>query len=138
MNQATQLDDLNSFSSKTLIRAKVKETFTELSATIFEYVDEVGTLDAKKFEAMSSFHSQFYVEYFSQLKDFFESNSITITGKRPPRDMYFSYNNKTYMLTQQGITAKSPMTISTIDAAAVPLKSVFNDVDKACITIRFS
>ncbi len=48
MSKVTLLDDLNSYNSKALIRAKIKEVFSEFSAKIFELVDEADTINSKK------------------------------------------------------------------------------------------
>jgi len=71
MSKVTLSDDLNSYNSKALIRTKVKEVFSEFSAKIFELANEADTINSKKFEALSGFKSDFYNEYCSQLKAFF-------------------------------------------------------------------
>lgn len=68
MSKVTLLDDLNSYNSKALIRAKIKEVFSEFSAKIFELVDEADTINSKKFELLSGYKSDFYNEFCSQLK----------------------------------------------------------------------
>ena len=135
MSKVTLSDDLNSYNSKALIRAKVKELFSEFSAKIFELANEAGTIDSKKFEMLTGFSSNFYNEYCSQLKAFFDSPS-TLMGKRSIKNMYFSYNGNNYVLTQQGLTEKAPITISTF-SGVVPFKETTHDVEKACLKLRF-
>lgn len=48
MSKVTLSDDINSFNSKPLIRAKVKEVFSEFSAKIFELANEAEVIDSKK------------------------------------------------------------------------------------------
>ncbi len=134
MSKVALSDDLNNYNSKALIRAKVKELFSEFSAKIFELVDESSSIDSKKFEALSGYSSNFYSEYCSQLKAIFESPSAL--GKRSIKHLYLSYNGKHYVLTQQGLTEKAPITISTY-LDAIPLKESVHDVEKACLKLRF-
>jgi len=103
MSKVTLSDDLNSYNSKALIRVKVKEFFSEFSAKIFELVDEAGAVNSKKFEELSGYKSDFYNEYCSQLKGFFDSSTSSF-GKKSIKTFYLTYNNKNYVLTQQGIT----------------------------------
>ena len=134
MSKVALSDDLNNYNSKALIRAKVKELFSEFSAKIFELVDEATTIDSKKFEALSGFSSNFYSEYCSQLKALFETP--TLIGKRSSKHLYLIYNGNHYVLTQQGLTEKAPITISTF-SDAIPLKESIHDVEKACLKLRF-
>ncbi|MFJ6209868.1 hypothetical protein [Lysinibacillus sp. NPDC092081] len=135
MSKVTLSDDLNSYNSKALIRAKVKEVFSEFSAKIFELANEAEAIDSKKFEALSGFKSDFYNEYCSQLKGFFDS-STSAFGKRSVKNMYLTYNGKNYIFTQQGITEKAPVTIS-LYSGEIPLKETLHDVEKACLKLRF-
>ncbi|KOS63995.1 hypothetical protein [Lysinibacillus sp. FJAT-14222] len=135
MSKVTLSDDLNSYNSKALIRAKVKEVFSEFSAKIFELANEAEAIDSKKFEALSGFKSDFYNEYCSQLKGFFNSSTTTF-GKRPVKNMYLTYNGKNYIFTQQGLTEKAPVTIS-LYSGEIPLKETLHDVEKACLKLRF-
>ncbi|KPN97945.1 hypothetical protein [Lysinibacillus sp. ZYM-1] len=135
MSKVTLSDDLNSYNSKALVRVKVKEFFSEFSAKIFELADEAGILNSKKFEAISGFKSDFYNEYCSQLKGFFDSSASTF-GKKSIKTMYFTYDGKNYVLTQQGITEKAPVTIAPF-TGELPLKESFHDVEKACLKLRF-
>lgn len=135
MSKVTLLDDLNSYNSKALIRAKVKEVFSEFSAKIFELVDEAGTINSKKFELLSGFKSDFYNEYCSQLKALFDTPTSSF-GKKSVKSMYVTYNGKNYLLTQQGITEKAPVTISCF-TGEIPLKEMLHDVEKACLKLRF-
>ncbi len=135
MSKVTLSDDLNSYQSKALIRVKVKEFFSEFSAKIFELADEAGKLDHKKFEAISGINGDFYYEYCSQLKGFFDSSASTF-GKKSIKTMYFTYNGKNYILTQQGITEKAPISIAPF-TGNLPLKESFHDVEKACLKLRF-
>ncbi|WP_068986038.1 MULTISPECIES: hypothetical protein [Lysinibacillus] len=135
MSKVTLLDDLNGYNSKALIRAKVKEVFSEFSAKIFELANEADTIDSKKFEALSGFKSDFYNEYCSQLRALFNSSSSTL-GKRPVKNIYLTYNGKNYIFTQQGITEKAPVTIS-LYSGEIPLKETVHDVEKACLKLRF-
>lgn len=134
MSKVALSDDLNTYNSKALIRAKVKELFSEFSAKIFGLVDEASTIDSKKFEALSGFSSNFYSEYCSQLKAIFESP--TGIGKRANKQMYLIYNDNHYILTQQGLTDKAPIIISTF-SGAIPIKESVHDVEKACLKLRF-
>ncbi|QDQ00143.1 hypothetical protein FOH38_06165 [Lysinibacillus fusiformis] len=136
MSKVTLSDDLNSYNSKVLIRAKVKELFSEFSAKIFELANEVGTVDSKNFETLTGFSSNFYNEYCSQLKAFFESSTSTFMGKRSRKNMYLTYNGVNYVLTQQGLTEKAPISISTF-SGVIPLKETVHDVEKACLKLRF-
>jgi len=135
MSKVTLSDDLNSYNSKALIRAKVKEVFSEFSAKIFELANEAEAIDSKKFEALSGFKSDFYNEYCSQLKGFFDS-STSAFGKRTVKNLYLTYNGKNYIFTQQGITEKAPVTIS-LYSGEIPLKETLHDVEKACLKLRF-
>jgi len=135
MSKVTLLDDLNSYNSKALIRAKVKEVFSEFTAKIFELVDEAGTINSKKFELLSGFKSDFYNEYCSQLKALFDTPTSSF-GKKSVKSMYVTYNGKNYLLTQQGITEKAPVTISCF-TGEIPLKEMLHDVEKACLKLRF-
>lgn len=135
MSNVTLSDDLNSYNSKILIRAKVKEVFSEFSAKIFELVNEAESIDSKKFEALSGFKSDFYNEYCSQLKGFFDSSASTF-GKRSVKNMYLTYKDENYIFTQQGITEKAPVTIS-LYSGEIPLKETLHDVEKACLKLRF-
>ncbi|MGE7695621.1 hypothetical protein ACQKNC_16205 [Lysinibacillus sp. NPDC094177] len=135
MSNVTLSDDLNSYNSKILIRAKVKEVFSEFSAKIFELVNEAESIDSKKFEALSGFKSDFYNEYCSQLKGFFDSSASTF-GKRSVKNMYLTYKDENYIFTQQGITEKAPVTIS-LFSGEIPLKETLHDVEKACLKLRF-
>ncbi|MGE7676185.1 hypothetical protein ACQKMV_21930 [Lysinibacillus sp. NPDC094403] len=135
MSNVTLTDDLNSYNSKILIRAKVKEVFSEFSAKIFELVNEAESIDSKKFEALSGFKSDFYNEYCSQLKGFFDSSASTF-GKRSVKNMYLTYKDENYIFTQQGITEKAPVTIS-LYSGEIPLKETLYDVEKACLKLRF-
>lgn len=135
MSKVTLSDDLNSYNSKALVRVKVKEFFSEFSAKIFELADKAGILNSKKFEAISGFKSDFYNEYCSQLKGFFDSSASTF-GKKSIKTMYFTYDGKNYVLTQQGITEKAPVTIAPF-TGELPLKESFHDVEKACLKLRF-
>ncbi|KOP69880.1 hypothetical protein AMS59_21490 [Lysinibacillus sp. FJAT-14745] len=135
MSKVTLSDDLNSYNSKALIRAKVKEFFSEFSAKIFELVNEAEAIDSKKFETLSGFKCDFYNEYCSQLKGFFDS-STSAFGKRPVKNTYLTYNGKNYIFTQQGITEKAPVTIS-LYSGEIPLKETLHDVEKACLKLRF-
>lgn len=134
MSKVALSDDLNNYNSKALIRAKVKELFSEFSAKIFGLVDEASTIDSKKFEALSGFSSNFYSEYCSQLKAIFESP--TGIGKRANKQMYLIYNGNHYILTQQGLTDKAPIIISTF-SGTIPIKESVHDVEKACLKLRF-
>ncbi|MGE7091560.1 hypothetical protein ACQKII_08945 [Lysinibacillus sp. NPDC048646] len=136
MSKVTLSDDLNRYNSKALIRAKVKELFSEFSAKIFELANEAGTIDSKNFETRTGLSSNFYNEYCSQLKAFFESSTSTFMGKRSIKNMYLSYNGLNYVLTQQGLTEKAPITISTF-SGVIPLKETVHDVEKACLKLRF-
>lgn len=135
MSNVTLSDDLNSYNSKALIRAKVKEVFSEFSAKIFELANEAEAIDSKKFEALSGFKSDFYNEYCSQLKSFFDS-STSAFGKRTVKNIYLTYNGKNYIFTQQGITEKAPVTIS-LYSGEIPVKETLHDVEKACLKLRF-
>ncbi|MEY9978839.1 hypothetical protein [Lysinibacillus sp. RC79] len=135
MSKVTLSDDLNSYNSKALIRAKVKEVFSEFSAEIFELANEAEAIDSKKFEALSGFKSDFYNEYCSQLKGFFNSSTSTF-GKRSVKNMYLTYKGKNYIFTQQGITEKAPVTIS-LYSGEIPFKEALHDVEKACLKLRF-
>jgi len=134
MSKVALSDDLNNYNSKALIRAKVKEIFSEFSAKIFELVDEASTIDSKKFQELSGFSSNFYSEYCSQLKALFESP--TVIGKRASKQLYLIYNGNHYILTQQGLTEKAPITISTY-TDTIPVKESVHDVEKACLKLRF-
>ena len=135
MSKVTLSDDLNSYNSKVLIRAKVKELFSEFSAKIFELASDTGTIDSKEFEILTGFSSNFYNEYCSQLKAFFDSSTSTL-GKRSIKNMYLSYNGNNYVLTQQGLTDKAPITISAF-SGVLPLKETVHDVEEACLKLRF-
>ncbi|MFJ7733440.1 hypothetical protein ACIQXF_16340 [Lysinibacillus sp. NPDC097231] len=135
MNKVTLSDDLNSYNTKALIRTKVKEVFSEFSAKVFELANEAGTIDSKKFETLSGFKSDFYNEYCNQLKAFFDTSTNTF-GKRSVKNMYLTYNGENYVLTQQGITEKAPVTIS-LFTGEIPLKETLHDVEKACLKLRF-
>lgn len=135
MSKVTLSDDINSYNSKALIRAKVKEVFSEFSAKIFELANEAEAIDSKKFEALSGFKSDFYNEYCSQLKGFFDS-STSAFGKRTAKNIYLTYNGKNYIFTQQGITEKAPVTIS-LYSGEIPVKETLHDVEKACLKLRF-
>ncbi len=50
--------------------------------------------------------------------------------------MYLSYNGNNYVLTQQGLTDKAPITISAF-SGVLPLKETVHDVEKACLKLRF-
>ncbi len=50
--------------------------------------------------------------------------------------MYLTYNGKNYLLTQQGITEKAPVTISCF-TGEIPFKEPLHDVEKACLKLRF-
>ena len=134
MSKVALSEDLNNYNSKALIRAKVKELFSEFSAKISELVDEASTIDSKKFQELSGFSSNFYSEYCSQLKALFESP--TVIGKRVSKQLYLIYNGNHYILTQQGLTEKAPITISTYPDA-IPVKESVHDVEKACLKLRF-
>lgn len=135
MSKVTLSDDLNSYNSKALIRVKVKEFFSEFSAKIFELVDEAGAVNSKKFEELSGYKSDFYNEYCSQLKSFFDSSTSSF-GKKSIKTFYLTYNNKNYVLTQQGITEKAPVSIAPF-TGEIPLKETVHDVEKACLKLRF-
>ncbi|MFJ5564142.1 hypothetical protein [Lysinibacillus xylanilyticus] len=135
MSKVTLSDDLNSYNSKALIRAKVKEVFSEFSAKIFELANEAEAIDSKKFETLSGFKSDFYNEYCSQLKGFFNS-STSAFGKRSVKIIYLTYKGKNYIFTQQGITEKAPVTIA-LYSGEIPSKETLHDVEKACLKLRF-
>lgn len=135
MSKVTLSDDLNSYNSKTLIRAKVKEVFSEFSAKIFELANEAEAIDSKKFETLSGFKGDFYNEYCSQLKGFFNSSTSTF-GKRSVKNIYLTYKGKNYIFTQQGITEKAPVTIA-LYSDEIPFKETLHDVEKACLKLRF-
>lgn len=135
MSKVALLDDLNSYNSKALIRTKVKELFSEFSTKIFELADEAGAINSKKFEALSGFKSDFYNEYCSQLKGFFDSSASSF-GKKSIKTLYLTYNGKNYILTQQGITEKAPVSIAPF-TEEIPLKETLHDVEKACLKLRF-
>jgi len=135
MSKVTLSDDLNSYNSKALIRAKVKEVFSEFSAKIFELANEAEAIDSKKFETLSGFKSDLYNEYCSQLKGFFNS-STSAFGKRSVKNIYLTYKGKNYIFTQQGITEKAPVTIA-LYSGEIPFKETLHDVEKACLKLRF-
>ena len=135
MSKVTLSDDLNSYNSKALIRVKVKELFSEFSAKIFELADEAGAVNSKKFEELSGYKSDFYNEYCSQLKGLFDSSTSSF-GKKSIKTFYLAYNNKNYVLTQQGITEKAPVSIAPF-TGDIPLKETVHDVEKACLKLRF-
>ncbi len=135
MSKVTLSDDLNSYNSKALIRVKVKELFSEFSAKIFELADEAGAVNSKKFEELSGYKSDFYNEYCSQLKGLFDSSASSF-GKKSIKTFYLAYNNKNYVLTQQGITEKAPVSIAPF-TGDIPLKETVHDVEKACLKLRF-
>jgi len=135
MSKVTLLDDLNSYNSKALIRAKIKEVFSEFSAKIFELVDEADTINSKKFELLSGYKSDFYNEFCSQLKALIDTPASSF-GKKSVKNMYLTYNGKNYLLTQQGITEKAPVTISCF-TGEIPFKEPLHDVEKACLKLRF-
>lgn len=135
MSKVTLSDDLNSYNSKALIRVKVKEFFSEFSAKIFELVDEAGAVNSKKFEELSGYKSDFYNEYCSQLKGFFDFSTSSF-GKKSIKTFYLTYNNKNYVLTQQGITEKAPVSIAPF-TGEIPLKETVHDIEKACLKLRF-
>lgn len=137
MNKVVFSNDLNSYNSKALIRAKVKEYFTEFSNKIFELTEEKGSLNSKAFETFSGFNSNFYNEYCRQLKEYFETPTSAMMGKRSTKNMYFSYAGKNYILTQQGLTEKAPVTITKF-TEEVPLKETLHDVEKVCLKLRFN
>lgn len=136
MSKVTLFDDLNSYNSKALIRAKVKEVFSEFSAKIFELANEAEAIDSKKFEALSGYKSDFYNEYCSQLRGFFESSTSTF-GKRPAKNMFLTYKGNNYVLTKQGIAEKAPVTIS-LYSGDIPGKETLHDVEKACLNYAFN
>lgn len=135
MSKVALSDDLNSYNSKVLIRTKVKELFSEFSTKIFELANEAGAINSKKFEALSGFKSDFYNEYCNQLKSFFDSSASSF-GKKSIKTLYLTYNGKNYILTQQGITEKAPVSIAPF-AEEIPLKETLHDVEKACLKLRF-
>ena len=136
MSKVTLSDDLNSYNSKALIRSKVKEVFSEFSAEIFELANDAESIDSKKFETLSGFKSDFYNEYCSQLKGYFDSSTSTF-GKRPAKNMYLTYKGKNYILTKQGIAEKAPVTIS-LYSGEIPVKETLHDVEKACLNYAFN
>lgn len=136
MSKVTLSDDINSYNSKPLIRAKVKEVFSEFSAKVFELANEAEVIDSKKFEALTGFKSDFYTEYCSQLKGFFDSSSSTF-GKRPVKNMFLTYKGDNYILTKQGIAEKAPITIS-FYSGEIPVKETLHDVEKACLNYAFN
>lgn len=136
MSKVTLSDDLNSYNSKALIRAKVKEVFSEFSAEIFELASEAESIDSKKFETLSGFKSDFYNEYCSQLKGFFDSSTSTF-GKRPVKNMFLTYKGNNYILTKQGIAEKAPITIA-LYSGEIPVKETLHDVEKACLNYAFN
>ncbi|MGE8036111.1 hypothetical protein B1B04_20985 [Lysinibacillus sp. KCTC 33748] len=136
MSKVTLSDDINSYNSKPLIRAKVKEFFPEFSAKIFELANEAEVIDSKKFEALSGFKSDFYTEYCSQLKGFFDSSASTF-GKRPVKNMFLTYKGTNYIFTKQGIAEKAPITIS-LYSGEIPVKETLHDVEKACLKYAFN
>ncbi|MFJ7952228.1 hypothetical protein ACIQZG_11960 [Lysinibacillus sp. NPDC096418] len=129
--------DLNSYNSKALIRAKVKEDFSKFSDEIFSLVEQAGSLTSKEFETHSGFNSDFYTEYCSQLKIFFDATSSAMIGKRSGKILYITYKNENYVLTQQGLTEKATVTISKF-TEEVPLRETLHDLDKACLKLRFN
>lgn len=135
MSKVTLLDDLNSYNSKALIRVKVKEFFSEFSAKIFELVDEADTINSKKFELLSGYKSDFYNEFCNQLKALIDTPTSSF-GKKSVKNMYLTYKGKNYLLTQQGITEKAPVTISCF-TGEIPFKETLHDVEKACLKLRF-
>ncbi|MFJ7738587.1 hypothetical protein ACIQ2D_19940 [Lysinibacillus sp. NPDC097287] len=137
MSKVLFSSDLNSYNSRALIRAKVKEDFSEFSDGIFELVEDSGSLTSKEFEALTGFSSNFYNEYCSQLKGLFETTAAVMIGKRSGKNLYITYKNENYVLTQQGLTEKAPVTISKF-TKEVPLRETLHDVDKACLKLRFN
>ncbi|WP_155593966.1 hypothetical protein [Lysinibacillus cavernae] len=135
MSKVTLSDDLNNYNSKALIRTKVKELFSEFSAKVFELADEAGAIKSKKFEELSGFQGDFYNEYCSQLKGLFDSSTSSF-GKKSIKTLYLTYNDKNYVLTQQGITEKAPVSIAPF-TGEIPLKETLHDVEKACLKLRF-
>ena len=130
-------NDLNSYNSKSLIRAKVKEDFSEFSDEIFGLVEEASSLTSKEFETLSGFDGDFYTEYCSQLKALFEASSSAIIGKRSGKNLYITYKSENYVLTQQGLTEKASVTISKF-SKQMPQRETLHDVDKACLKLRFN
>lgn len=98
-------------------------------------MDEAGAVNSKKFEELSGYKSDFYNEYCSQLKGFFDSSTSSF-GKKSIKTFYLTYNNKNYVLTQQGITEKAPVSIAPF-TGEIPLKETVHDVEKACLKLRF-
>lgn len=129
--------DLNNYNSKALIRTKVKGNFSEFSDGIFGLVEDSGSLTSKEFETFSGFSSNFYNEYCSQLKALFEASTSAIIGKRSGKNLYITYKSENYVLTQQGLTEKAPVTISK-STGELPLRETLHDVDKACLKLRFN
>ncbi|KOS71603.1 hypothetical protein AEA09_01025 [Lysinibacillus contaminans] len=137
MNKVVLSSELNNYNSKALIRAKVKEHFSEFSDKISELIDESGPLTSKEFEMLSGFSGNFYNEYCNQLKALFETQTSISMGKRSGKNLYISYKSQNYVLTQQGLTEKAPIIISKF-TEEVPLKETLHDLEKACLKLRFN
>ena len=137
MNKVVLSSELNNYNSKALIRAKVKEHFSEFSDKVFDLINESGPLSSKEFEVLSGFSSNFYNEYCNQLKALFEAQTSVSIGKRSGKNLYISYKSQNYVLTQQGITEKAPIIISKF-TEEVPLKETLHDLEKACLKLRFN
>lgn len=137
MSKVVLSSDLNNYNSKALIRAKVKDHFSDFSEKIFEIIDESGSLTSKEFETLSGFSSNFYTEYCNQLKALFEAQTSVSIGKRSGKNLYIAYKSKNYVLTQQGLTEKAPIIISKF-TEEVPFKETLHDLEKACLKLRFN
>lgn len=137
MSKVLFSNDLNNYNSKALIRVKVKEDFTEFSEAIFELIEESGSLTSKEFETISGFSSNFYNEYYGQVKALFEAPTGSMLGKRLGKNLYITYKSNNYVLSQQGLTEKAPVTIAKF-TDAIPLRETLHDLEKACLKLRFN
>lgn len=137
MSKVLFSSDLNNYNSKALIRVKVKEDFSEFSDKIFELIEESGSLTSKEFETLSGISSNFYNEYYSQVKALFEAPTSAMSGKRPGKNLYVTYKSNNYVLSQQGLTEKAPVTIAKF-TETIPPKDTLHDLEKACLKLRFN
>lgn len=137
MDKVLFSSNLSDYNSKALIRAKVKEQFSEFSDEIFGLVEDSGSLTSKEFESRSGVSSDFYNEYCSQLKALFEASTSAMIGKRSSKNLYITYKSENYILTQQGLTEKASVTISKF-SKQMPQRETLHDVDKACLKLRFN
>lgn len=126
----------NNYSSKSILRTQVKENFSDITNTIFDFIAENGSIDSTTFEKTTNLHADYFNEYCEQMIASLDTVQAHAKSKKAAKDTCLTFND-TFFRLSQGLSSKSPITITEINKDAIGERETIYDLEKIRIQQLF-